>query len=194
MNANRGKPQLKIDDVWIDVSLSETHKYGAEVTEHPVEKDSPIADHVRALPQEIEIEGIVTDYPINQPESHSSKRTTGVFEALVEIVNKSKLVKLVTGLQMYDNIVLTNLSFHRSPETGPAAYKFTCTAHRIRFVESKSEPVPKEKRQQPRKQRGLQEMQTPQDPREAQRLMEMRDRVPGYNSVLRGGAGASGDW
>jgi len=149
-------PQLKIGSVWIDVSLSEKYQFSAEVTEHPVEKDSDIADHVRALPKEIEVEGIITDHPVNSPGSHAGQRTRGVFDTLSEMINTSTLTSLVSGLEIYDNIVLTNLSIHRSPDTGPHAYRFTCTAHQIRFVSTQSAPKPKVNAGKPKDNRGNQ--------------------------------------
>lgn len=61
----------RIGDIWIDVSIREQHAYEAEVSEHPVEVGSAIADHVRPLPRSIEIEGLVTNHPIEPPQSHA---------------------------------------------------------------------------------------------------------------------------
>lgn len=61
----------RIGDIWIDVSIREQHDYAAEVSEHPVERGSAIADHVRPLPRTIEIEGLVTNHPIEHPRSHA---------------------------------------------------------------------------------------------------------------------------
>jgi len=121
-------PQLKIGGIWIDVSLSE----------------------------KIQLNALVTAYPINEPGSHGGARVNGTITALEEIVDQSKLVELVTGIMHYDNIVLTNLSIHRSSDTGHHAYRFTCTAHQIRFVSAQTAPKPSTNAGMPKKNRGIQ--------------------------------------
>lgn len=76
--ATRNPTHVQIDDIWIDVSISETHGVGAEVTDHPVELGANIADHIRPTPRTLSIEGLVTNHPIELPGSHigSSKLST----------------------------------------------------------------------------------------------------------------------
>ena len=61
----------RIGDICIDVSVMESHAASAEVSEHPVEEGSVIADHIRPEPRTIEIEGLVTNHPIEPPQSHT---------------------------------------------------------------------------------------------------------------------------
>lgn len=61
----------EIGDIWLDVSVHESHDAEAEVSEHPVELGTAIADHIRPLPRTIEIEGLVTNHPIEMPMSHT---------------------------------------------------------------------------------------------------------------------------
>jgi hypothetical protein len=61
---------VTIGDVWIDVSVREGHELQAEITEHPVEAGANVADHIRPLPAAITIEGIVTNHPIEVPQSN----------------------------------------------------------------------------------------------------------------------------
>jgi hypothetical protein len=50
--------------VLFDQTVSEGHEATAEVTEHPVEKGSNVADHVRQNPQNLTLEMFVTNTPI----------------------------------------------------------------------------------------------------------------------------------
>lgn len=61
---------LQIASIWIDVSVREVHGSSAELSKFPVEDGADITDHVRLLPKQIEIEGIVSNQPIEMPGSH----------------------------------------------------------------------------------------------------------------------------
>ena len=61
---------VEIDKVWVDFTLREVHARGADVTEHPVERGADIADHIRPRLPELQLEGIVTNTPIEVPASH----------------------------------------------------------------------------------------------------------------------------
>lgn len=62
---------VEIGEVWIDVSVRESHEITAEVSDHPVETGSNVTDHVRPLPRTISIDGIVTNHPLELPLSHA---------------------------------------------------------------------------------------------------------------------------
>lgn len=61
----------EIGPVWIDVSISEQHSIGAEVTEHPVENGPGITDHIRPTSRTVRIEGLVTNHPLELPLTHA---------------------------------------------------------------------------------------------------------------------------
>lgn len=59
-----------IDEIWPDVSVRESHGLSADVTEHPVEEGADITDHIRAKPRTFSIEGLISNTPIEVPQSH----------------------------------------------------------------------------------------------------------------------------
>lgn len=59
-----------IDEIWLDVSVRESHGLSAEVTEHPVESGADVADHIRPKQRTVTIEGIISNTPIEVPQSH----------------------------------------------------------------------------------------------------------------------------
>jgi len=61
----------EIGPVWIDVSISEQHTIGADVSDHPVEDGPGITDHIRPTPRTIRIEGLITNQPIELPLTHA---------------------------------------------------------------------------------------------------------------------------
>jgi hypothetical protein len=66
---------LQIASIWIDVSIREEHNSQAELSRHPVEDGADVTDHVRLLPDQIRIEGVVTNQPIELPASHADGAT-----------------------------------------------------------------------------------------------------------------------
>lgn len=71
MREHQPPRHVEIGDIWVDVSIRESHSATAEVSDHPVEEGSAITDHVRPLPRTIEIEGLVTNHPLELPLSHA---------------------------------------------------------------------------------------------------------------------------
>lgn len=244
---------LTIGPIWIDVSISEKHSIGADVTEHPVERGTNIVDHIRPKPREIQIEGFVTNHPTEQPLSHAGgaratedagvidvttvpgrriaplsveiegepttyglglvpgfgqaaalaavvpgalgldvnrprrkyaaerynedregrtfyavnalafseefDRVGAVYAALLQVVTDAQPVRLVTGLDIYDSVALSDLSFERSSSVGPSALRFSATCKVIRVVSSQTVAAPKpvEQRGKPGQSRGKQQ-------------------------------------
>lgn len=241
---------VEIGTVWIDVSVSETHSLSAEVSEHPVEVGQDVTDNIRPTPRTIRIEGLVTNYPIEEPLSHiGSARATkagyainaapgtlprvppssiqiegepttygldripgfgqglalasaltgaiglptqlprrqyaaeqtnvdtrafttwqvqaltftedfdrvrAVYDALCQIVDAAQPVQLVTGLEVYDTVALSDLSFERSGDVGRNTLKFSASCKVLRTVAAETVPVPKEQRGNPASSRGKQ--------------------------------------
>lgn len=121
--------------VEFDASLSEIHELEAELTEHPIEFGSPIADHYKVLPQKITINGIVSDSPL--PADHlgglissaqgvvaTVNRVTGfsrvdeAYDSLRKKMNNASLVNVVTTLRTYEDMAITSLSVERDAPNG----------------------------------------------------------------------------
>jgi hypothetical protein len=244
---------LTIGSIWIDVSISEKHSVGADVTQHPVERGGDITDHIRPKPREIQIEGFVSNHPTEAPLSHAGgavatedagfidvttvpgrrlaplsvsmegeptdyglglipgfgqasalaavvpgvlgldvnrprrryaaeryvedregrtfyavnalafteefDRVGAVYAALVQVVTDARPVRLVTGLDIYDQVALSDLSFDRSSDVGRDALRFSATCKVIRVVSAQvvSAPDPVEQRGKPGRSRGKQQ-------------------------------------
>lgn len=57
--------------IWLDATVDEVHSSEVEVSEHPVEEGVDITDHVRPKADTIRIEGVITNQPIELPQSHA---------------------------------------------------------------------------------------------------------------------------
>jgi hypothetical protein len=54
-----------------DAVLREVHTLNQEVTEHPVEQGAALVDHIRPLPLEIALEGVISNSPVYLPLDHA---------------------------------------------------------------------------------------------------------------------------
>lgn len=100
--------------------------------------------------------------------SEEFNRVDAVYAALVEVLTNARPVSLITGLDIYEQVALSELSFDRSSEVGPSALKFTATCTVLRIVNAQTAvvpPAPVEQRGKPGQSRGKQ--QTTMTPAEA---------------------------
>ena len=114
----------------LDCSLSETHIDEAEVTSHPVEGGSETSDHIRKLPQTLEVNGIITNTPLVflasvQAESPvlanqnpKTDRVSAGYDYLRKLMEDGTLIDVVTSLREYKNMALTGMSVIRDAENG----------------------------------------------------------------------------
>lgn len=90
--------------------------------------------------------------------SEEFDRVGAVYQALVEVVTEPRLVRLVTGLDVYEGCALSELSFERSAEVGRDALRFSATCKVLRIVNAEMVAVPDaaEERGKPGQSRGKQ--------------------------------------
>lgn len=113
-----------------DASINEIHSASAEVTDFPVEEGADESDHIRALPDEIEINGMVTNDPIlflkslrAQPSvagGDPRTRAEDAFEELNRIKNEGQLVTVFTSFKEYTDMAITSISVPRDKDLGNA--------------------------------------------------------------------------
>lgn len=108
--------QSSIDVLTLDCTLSESHQNEVEVTEHPVEKGSNIADHKRPKPRVVTLDGAVTNTPLAGPADPS--RAEAAWQQLLQLKDQAALVDVQTSLDSYENMAITSLSSSRDPRTG----------------------------------------------------------------------------
>lgn len=134
-----------IADLELDASISEQHGFESEVTEHPVEEGADIADHVRARPIVVTIEGVVSDAPIGPVATRRTANALPSDDALAKLLairDAREPVTIQTTLgnkspnevgKVYQNMVLTSLSIPRDSATG-FALRFSATFTQIQLV------------------------------------------------------------
>lgn len=153
----------------IDATVSEQHVASAQVTEHQVERGAAIADHIRALPQRLTLEGVVSNSPIALPGTQTRgvtaamqkqtastpgggavqfaaltfdgplDRVRDVYAELVDAVKAGALWTITTSLAQYDEYAATSLPVPRDPSTGDSL-RFTMEFTELRFVDAVEVP------------------------------------------------------
>lgn len=121
--------------------------------------------------------------------SEEFDRVGAVYQALVEVATKPLTVKLVTGLDIYETVALSELTFDRSSEVGPDALRFSATCKVLRIVNAQivRVPDPVEPRGKPGQSRGKQATTA------AGALPATADEQA-KRSFLHKGLGFVGDW
>jgi len=116
--------------VEFDATLSETHNKSVQLTDHPVEAGADITDHVRRQPEEISINGIVSNTPIvflasifaaspiKDDLTRPSDRAGLAYAELKRLMDDGEVVDVITTLREYENMVITSMSVERSAATG----------------------------------------------------------------------------
>jgi hypothetical protein len=112
-------PGNGLDVIEFDVVTTESHQRKADVTTHPVEQGSNIADHVHLSPDSLTMTAVVTRHPIrylpSQFESHT--RDLDAYQALVALHKSRTPVRVVTSLGVYESMVMTSLDVTRDLTT-----------------------------------------------------------------------------
>jgi hypothetical protein len=154
--------RVTIASIELDASINEEHRTQVDSTDSPVEQGVDITDHLRKKPDQITIEGVVTDHPFGaqvpddafltpnasvttpdgttytqqQPSSFwQLGRAQAAFDGLRLLAGNGTLFTVVTSLHVYDNMALTELKAHRNAQVGEAL-KFTAEFKEIQIVEN----------------------------------------------------------
>ena len=109
--------------VTFDATISEKHQSNSEVTDHPIETGASIVDHIRRMPEELSLTGVVTDDPLvvdrtvnATPAStggDSDQRAVSSYNFLLQSKDQGRLIRVFTKLRDYRNMVIVSLSVTR---------------------------------------------------------------------------------
>lgn len=127
----------------VDASVSEEHAITVQTTEHPVERGFAITDHRRVQPSVIKLSGIVSNYPVALFASAggATDYVTFAWGAFNTLKESGELVRIFTTLQIYENMMITDVSVPRNAQKGNSL-EFTVTAKELRIVDSEEFPAP----------------------------------------------------
>ena len=110
-----------------DATVREVHSGQSQPTDQPVEGGATVSDHVINLPDELQIEGIVTNHPILALASVRKKpafvggdpnsRAEDAYAIIVSWRKTAQLVTVSTGLRDYENMIILSESVPRDKDT-----------------------------------------------------------------------------
>lgn len=136
---------IYIDGYPFDLAVSGESSYTSEVTEHPVDADADLADHIRHEPPELTLECVVSDTPIgeiaNDPTRQGSEGeqaliSDAAWDKLHEIRDARRVVTIETPRRTYTSMAMTALSERQDVSTTGGIY-FTVSFRQIRIIENK---------------------------------------------------------
>ena len=138
--------RVSIGAITLDATIREQHQFSNTVTENPLEDGSIVTDHIFSNPYMLLIEGEITDSPVQffSGLQGISERRIEAFEQLVALRDSKDLITVVTGYKVYNDIVITNLTFPRDQTTGKRL-QFSAEFMQVRKVASQIVDVPEQK-------------------------------------------------
>lgn len=116
-----------------DVVTDEDHQYVSLVSQFPIQSGSTVIDNVIKTPTKVRMKALVSDTPYRLFEAqleavgrgisfvangNAGLRSITALEALIRLQESRQPLTLVTGIQVYDNMILTKLNVPRDKRTG----------------------------------------------------------------------------
>ena len=134
------KDGYKVGSVELDLILDEDHSKSAQVTENPLQDGRAISDGIFLELREGNLTGLVTNHSIKIAEDRAKQLDLQTSEALLEeaenyqlenrarqawidlkaVMDAKQPVTIVTSLEVYDNVAITNISTERNGDSGDA--------------------------------------------------------------------------
>ena len=134
------KEGYKVGSVELDLILDEDHSKSAQVTENPLQDGRAISDGIFLELQEGSLTGLVTNHSVKLAEERAKQLDLQDSETLMaeaenyQLENRAKqawidlkavmdakqTVTIVTSLEVYDNVAITNISTERNGDSGDA--------------------------------------------------------------------------
>lgn len=155
----------------LDAVISDDHSYVNNATKFPVEKGFSISDHVIQEPEQLTLKGVITNAPILLPgqkgfiTSKSKLMVQNAFNDMLKMMGYTmsydrnsdtydikydvQLVAVVTGLKIYENMLITSFKIPRDQRTGDAL-KFTATFQKINVTTNQTYETSKKIKAKPK--------------------------------------------
>jgi hypothetical protein len=123
----------RIQQVVVDAVLSEEHVYDSEITESPIEDGTPVSDNQVLLPVILNMECRISDATANLAQLNYPGRSTEAYKELVALQKKKETITVVTGINVYENMLIKRIGIPRSSRDGNSI-KFSLVMKEILVV------------------------------------------------------------
>lgn len=105
-----------------DATTDIQHTFSSEVTSYPVEDKGTVSDHVVNTNPRFTISGVFSDAAFNIDSVPNLYPQYRVYQILLKMYEDRKTVTLLTTLDTFDNLIITNLSLPRTSGQGRALF------------------------------------------------------------------------
>jgi hypothetical protein len=157
-----------------DCTVTENHSNTLVVTEHPVEEGAAITDHAQREPDDLTLNGIISDQPIllnaeenlkpSVPGGDPNLRAQQAYDEFRRLQREFALLKIATELRDYQNMMITGIAVTRDSSTRHILdINLTLREFRIATVETVDAPEPREPVHRKRRDNGRQNTEPPSD-------------------------------
>lgn len=124
-----------VGDIKLDLILTESHALSSTVSEHPVEEGANISDHIQQNLRVGKLTGLVSNFSIGENGGDGkTNRAADAWTLFKNLWKRCELVTIVTTLEVYENVAVTNVSTERSSASGDAL-QFDVTFQEVRQPE-----------------------------------------------------------
>lgn len=147
-----------LDEIPFDLLIDESHELGFDITDHAVENGAVVSDSIQRRLRSVTVTGLFTNHPVKRESGFSVDKDGNVskpsdvkirdadgneavrnsarddkWRKLNEIAERKGTVRLVTALEIYDEMAIESVQADRGPDDGEAI-RFTLTLREIRSV------------------------------------------------------------
>lgn len=127
--------------VSFDAFVNETHTSSSKSVDYPLEDGSSISDHIVVDPQTLRVTAFKSSLGISLLDPRQPNEHIVAFEDLWNIVKNKQLVTVVSGLKVYTNMQITNISTSREARNGNSL-TFDVDLKELRYVNTVSVSIP----------------------------------------------------
>lgn len=141
-----GAKQIGLQDspltfVEIDAMVQEDHQSSATLSDYPIESGSSVSDHVVVKPDVLNLNCVVGSSPIYIGSGMlSTNRIMDSYILLWAMLTTKSEVTIVTGIRVYQHMVIEDLKVTRTKDNGQAL-EFTLQAKQARIVKTQTSQV-----------------------------------------------------
>jgi len=105
-----------------DAATDIGHSFPSKVTSYPVEDKSTVSDHVVNENPRFSVSGVFSDATLNIPFIPNQYKQSEVYRMLLKMRDDRKVVSLLTPIDTYSDLIVTNVSLPRSTGRGGALF------------------------------------------------------------------------
>lgn len=142
-----------------DINTKEDATFRNKITDAPIETGETVTDHVFYEPLRLEIEGVTgaEAYTINPSAGTVTVergRVRVAYETLKQLAEEREPFEVVTGYDLYPNMLIEELNLPRDPMRGDALF-FSAILKQVTTVETRTSTIARVRRAAPAQRRKL---------------------------------------